>query len=217
MEECRRKVQNVLGGRGWSINQLPGGGRNGYFFALSGPNASQATADRPYTVVPLIDAGLYLYWCSLLLKFVPEGPEFNLQDASIIIFRGPAIDRDKEPILRAEWGCVAFYAAEEHAQPHWHAYPEGRDSFLWSRSDLETLETILEFGDDEDANMELGQEGLNDRFARLHLAMSALWQNGDTSMHRMEMTEEGVPAWIEGCLEYLRYQIRYTFGEPEEV
>lgn len=212
VKACRREVRQVLSNPAYELTEVLAS-RAGYHYSLTGPGATEAKADRNYKVVPFLETDLYPYWVALLLKFIPIKTQFRLSDISIVLFRGPATDEQKEPLLRAEWGCISTYDNENHAQPHWHAYPEGRESFLLSRNQLDLAQQVMEFGAEVEAETVFGgEEELRERFSRLHLAMAARWHHGNAAAHRLALAEEEVPSWIGGCLQYLKSQLLYVFG-----
>lgn len=170
-------------------------------YHLSGPNAIPAEGgDRPYKVLPLDDA--LRFWITCTLRFRPERMKAQLIEVSIVFFRG-GVTSPKQPILRAEWDCIAHFSDADHAQPHWHVYQASSpipDRDMSGPGEMDPVRTLDERPEPDAQRASTDVGGSN-----FHLAMAAQWH--EYGSHRIPLTVDGVTAWVERCVNYTRSQL----------
>jgi hypothetical protein len=144
------------------------------------------------------------YWLSAKLVLEPFQARYALKNISITVHRGLA-GSDKLPVLRAEWDCPVSIK-NDHAQPHWHAYPNEAMSGTVPKLSEQALQdeaTIFEFVP-EDTDVVADD---SDPIKKIHLAMCATWHL-PASEYRVPLNSETQAfMWIENCTKYLVDQI----------
>lgn len=208
-EKCSGILRNTLSASGIAFVEETLS--EGVEYLSVGAGATQAIAgNRNYKVLPFHRSrDMGRFWIAVVLRFSPHMRNFHLVDISVVLFNGAAQDSEKNPLLRAEWGSTEYYESENHAQPHWHVYPEDPAGYFLERGFLDEAVQVDEFSPETESR---GEEVVEREIPSLHLAMAAAWHSGTSSAHRVPISSAKAVNWLEGCIRYMREQIEYAYG-----
>lgn len=159
----------------------------------SGISIRAAVGNREYRLfsIPLRRTQ---FWLAVECKFEGVVDEERLGGVSVVVFRGPMIESDKEALFRAEWDSAP---AAGHAQPHWHLYAANAAVVL----EAAEASSTTAFGRGADATVE-----------GIHFAMSATWHIAPFTQY-VDLDLEGGRNWMLNCVRYIVAQLRYLEGE----
>lgn len=207
-DECSDVLRDVLNASTVGFVEEPTS--RGVAYLSVGAGATQALAgNRNYKVLPFHkSSNVGRFWIAAILRFLPHQRDFQLIDLSVVLFKGAAQDSEKSPLLRAEWGSMKHY--ENHAQPHWHVYPEDPAGYFLDRGFLEEAVQVEEFSPGTESN---SAQVVEKEIPSLHLAMAAGWHNGSSSTHRVPISSAKAVDWLDGCIRYMREQIEHTYDD----
>lgn len=206
---CSDVLKRVLNKKDVSFAEEDTGRGSVRFYSVGSGATPAAAGNRSYKVLPFYTSETAgRFWISIVLRFTLRQTDYILTDAGIILFKGTAQDNLKNPLVRAEWASPAHYGPANHAQPHWHAYPEGKASFYIERGFLGRAIEAEEFKPDSQEEPDRQPSKL----PYFHLAMASKWHEAESPAHRFAMSSSRTVDWIAGCTEYLRNQVSHTYG-----
>lgn len=177
--------------------------QRGLGWCFSCPGASQAEAgNRIYEVMPFATINSKSYWLGIIVELIFINRAYRLSNTSMILFEGEGSDPIKIPILRAEWNVPNPDVISIHAQPHWHVYSSNLTQIQTDDSQL--FRTTIEIKPFEDP--EVKNRNLCDKF---HFAMASQWHISGRGLQRIELSQDGLCKWVDGCLNYIQDQLSY--------
>jgi hypothetical protein len=178
-------------------------------FQMTGVSATTAIARNRYSVLPLLTTKKSRFWFAVVFRFKAGLRDSRLINVSVVVFEGEAVNQYKTPLLRAEWD--EWIDTSKHAQPHWHVYSSTVDTLVSSNDFVAGSENkaLEDFGEEklDPSGPTLSSSWLDaDHF---HFAMAAQWHSETTESHQVQLSEDGLLKWIEGCIVYTRDQLIY--------
>lgn len=219
--DCQKVFQTLLNDSSVGLTERRLGFRSSY--SLVGAAQTNARAHDLYSVLPFFESKTDFYWIAATIDFSEQAKQTILENVTIILFKGLAVDGEKVPLIRIEWSFKEDDAKALHAQPHWHVYPSSinrdleqyREFIAESESSPKEFTGVTEFGesstDNSRASEWLGSE-------KIHFAMVSRWheeiwntdKEGPTP-HHGTMQIDKLAQWLEGCLRYLLHQLEYVY------
>lgn len=206
--DCVNVIAGVLNNKSIGFQQERVRPQRDVFWLNAGEISKASAGNRVYRVIPFLglDSGL-TYWLAVGIQVDIIRGNYQFRDASLFIFEGTALNENKTPILRAEWGLSEDRL---HAQPHWHIYPSYINDVIVPFIDLGKVDAAdfvpEEQGGDEKLSLQDDEEK---RLPKFHFAMSSHWHLDGQNAHVIEFSEKGLVKWLGGCLLYIKNQLVY--------
>ena len=197
---CRRQISTITQQPHLSITRQETAHGDRYIFSVNSASLTEAEG-RIYIVIPFCSLGSQKYWLATSMEFT-SGRISRLSSISLVLFAGDATEERKIVLLRAEWDSLD--GDSPHAQPHWHVY-QNRINTL--NGQVENIANKLTFGHAPNW----------DRCEEFHFAMSAQWPFNGINSHILDMEEDGVLGWLEGCLKYIKQELSYLAERKKRV